>query len=469
MYLFINSIKNIGRNKGRNILIGIIMLALITVSIISLSINNTTGSIIDDFKTRFSSEVKIAPDFSNLRRVSDFKFVTPRQYLDFADSEYLAEAIFTGTTVVSSEDIKAVDEDELDNLLGGIGGGGVMSSGTIPTMNLIGNQWEDFTNGYRSLMDGSSMPKNSGECIISKELADLNNLKVGDELTLNSSSSSFINNEMKTTSNTIKVKITGIYLDATEAYSASASMKLPSLNRRNDILTPIETLIENGSDSVVITAKYYLKNPSMLKDFEAELRAKGLAEYYLVNTDESGYQKVVGPVEGLKKVSLTFMIIVLAFGAVIIVLLSTIAIRERKYEIGVLRAMGMKKRKVIFGLWIEMLMITACCLIIGIGMGSALAQPVSDTLLAGQIENAKAAATQNNNGIYSGIYSDGNRQETIGGPQEPVPLEQVDISVGIDTIIEIAVIALLLASIASMAAIVKVTKYEPIKILMERN
>jgi putative ABC transport system permease protein len=133
----------------------------------------------------------------------------------------------------------------------------------------------------------------------------------------------------------------------------------------------------------------------------------------------------------------------------------------RKYEIGVLRAMGMKKKKVALGLWSEMLIITAICLIIGFGVGSLAAQPVCDTLLSGQIESAKAAAQQS--GMQFGI--------ALGGPMknELVPLEQVDISVGMDTIIEIAVIALLLASLASIAAISKVTKYEPIKILMERN
>ena len=59
----------------------------------------------------------------------------------------------------------------------------------------------------------------------------------------------------------------------------------------------------------------------------------------------------------------------------------------------------------------------------------------------------------------------------LGRPieKEPVPLEQVDVSVGMDTIIEMAVIALALASLASLTAITKITKYEPIKILMERN
>ena len=476
MYLFINAIKNIGRNKGRNIIIGVIMLALITVSIISLCINNTTASIIDDYKSRFGSEVNIAPDMSKLTGLndySDFKPVTINQYVDFANSEYLNEAIITGTVYVSSEGIVVVDNDELDTLFGVSSSGEAISSG-IPTMALVGNKWDDFNKGYRSLINGGSMPKNSGECIISKEVADLNNLIVGDEINLVSSSATYMSGTQITTSNTIKVKITGIYIDATEEYSSS--MRIPFMNRRNEILTPIETLIEYGGDDVSVTAEYLLKNPAMLKGFEAELRAKGLAQYYLVSTDEAGYQKIVGPVEGLKKISLTFMFIVLAFGAVIIVLISSIAIRERKYEIGVLRAIGMKKRRVIFGLWGEMLMITACSLIIGFGIGSALAQPVSDTLLAGQIENAKTTASQINTGTYSaysvsGIYiaGAGGTMESIGDSQEPVALEQVDVSVGIDTIIEIAIIALLLASLASLVAAAKVVKYEPIKILMERN
>ncbi|HHV97581.1 MAG TPA: ABC transporter permease [Clostridiaceae bacterium] len=203
----------------------------------------------------------------------------------------------------------------------------------------------------------------------------------------------------------------------------------------------------------------------MLKDFEAELRAKGLDEYYLVSTDEAGYQKVVGPVEGLRKISLTFMIIVLIFGAVILIILSSIAIRERKYEIGVLRAMGMKKGKIILGLWFEMLIITVLCLLVGFSIGSVAAQPISDALLSEQIENAKIAARQG--GIMSGVVSG----IALGGPveRELVPLEQVDVSVGIDTIIEIAIIALFLASLTSMVAITKITKYEPIRILAERN
>lgn len=471
MYIFVNALKNIGRNKGRNILMGIIILITITVSIVSLCINNTTNSIIDDYKLRFGSEVTIAPDMTKVMSISDILSgegskvmpTSPEQYLDFAKSQYLKESVITATTGVAGDGIKAVDEDENSNIMGRAvlsgAGSSVEDDYIMPTMNLNGNQWDEFKEGYRKLMDGGEMPKNDNECIISKELADLNNLEIGDKIKLKSSIVSIENNEQKIKNINVELTITGIFIDATEEYSSP--FKISSLNRRNEILTTIDTMINNFGSMMRVNAKYYLKNPSMLKEFETELRAKGLDEYYLVRTDEAGYQKVVGPVEGLRKISLTFMIIVLIFGAVILMVLSSIAIRERKYEIGVLRAMGMKKNKVALGLWIEMLIITAFCLILGFVVGSVVAQPISDMLLAGQIESAKIAAQQG--GMMAGI--------ALGGPieKELIPLEQVDVSVGMDTIIEIAIIALFLASLASIVAIVKVIKYEPIKILMERN
>ena len=42
-----------------------------------------------------------------------------------------------------------------------------------------------------------------------------------------------------------------------------------------------------------LNATYYLKDPSTLPAFEKEARAKGLAEYYRVTTDEEGYNRIV--------------------------------------------------------------------------------------------------------------------------------------------------------------------------------
>jgi putative ABC transport system permease protein len=145
---------------------------------------------------------------------------------------------------------------------------------------------------------------------------------------------------------------------------------------------------------------------------------------------------------------------VIVLGAVIMMLLSSIAIRERKYEIGVLRAMGMKKRKVALGLWIEIIIITCICFALGLGVGTMLSQPVSDAILAGQTQSTVSGST-----TLADRLAD---TETI----EP---EKVDILVSGFTAFQVLAVSLMLASITGLMSVSSITKSEPIKILMERN
>lgn len=183
-----------------------------------------------------------------------------------------------------------------------------------------------------------------------------------------------------------------------------------------------------------IEAIYYLNHPDMLERFEAELRSKGLPDNYSVVSEATSFENIAGHLENLQSLTLTFLIIVLVLGAFIMVLLSVISIRERKYEIGVLRAMGMKKKKVALGLWVEIFTITCICFALGMGVGTMLSQPVSDMILAGQSNSTN-----------------------------------VNVSVSILTAMQILGVSLLLASIAGIISVSRITKCEPIKILMERN
>ena len=67
-----------------------------------------------------------------------------------------------------------------------------------------------------------------------------------------------------------------------------------------------------------------------------------------------------------------------------------INIRERKYEIGVLRTIGMKKSKVSIEFVSELLIVCIISLIIGAFAGSLLSVPVSNKLLSQEIENANS-------------------------------------------------------------------------------
>ena len=466
MYIFQNALKNVARNKGRNILIAAIIFAIIVTTVVTLMINNTTSGIIDDYKTRFGSQVNISPDIEKFRAAAGLPSagsslrlpsVTAQQSIDFADSDYIKEYVMQIMIGTASENLKGKDE----------GGGSGMTPITegenksISAQFYMKNNFFDFNEGFRGIKDGNGrMVENDNECLVSEVFAEINNLSAGDKITLYAS----LHNEDGTEWRRVSYDLTvvGIYYDLTEEY---AGIQVPITNRRNEILTTTDTIlapVNEGESGFSVTATYFLKSPSMLKDFEAEIRGKGLSEYLKVSTDEKGYNSIVAPVEGLKSMSVTFMIIVLALGAIILSLLSTIAIRERKYEIGVLRAMGMKKSRVALGLWFEMIAITCVCLCIGLAIGMLIAQPVSDMLLAGQVEAAKAAG-----GLPGGAIASADASSLLAGSM--TTLEALHISLSMNTIFEIAGIALLLASVAGLSAIVKITKYEPIKILMERN
>lgn len=313
MYVIEHALLNLGKNKGRNILLGVIIFAIITATVVALSIFNTTGVILDETRTALECAVRIVPSMQ--------------------------------TT----------------------GDGGQMITGGQQAEALLIEQYQSFAESE--------------------------------------------------------------YLDGAD--------------------------IKPGNNNS-INAVYYLKHPELLPDFEAELRNIGLPDNYNVKTDEGAFENVSAPVESLQNLSLTFLIIVLVLGAVIMVLLSAIAIRERKYEIGVLRAMGMKKKKVALGLWAETIVITCICFVLGMGVGMVLSQPVSDSMMSGITQTADTGST-----------SLTDRLNAEAGVAEQSP--EIDVSVNGVTALEIFCVSLLLASIAGFISVSRITKYEPIKILMERN
>ena len=465
MYIFKNALKNVMRNKGRNILLAAIIFAIIATTVVTLMINNTTSGIIDDYKNRFGSQVNISPDIEKFRAsagmpsaggMMKLPSVTAQQSIDFADSDYIKEYVMQIMIGVASENLKGKDE--------GSGSGmtpvNADNNNSISAQFYLKNIFFDFDEGFRGIAEGNGrMTENDNECLVSETFAELNNLSVGDKVILYASLHDDTGEYRRISYN---LTLVGIYYDLTEEY---AGIQVPMVNRRNEVLTTTDTIlspVREGESGFSVTSTYFLKNPSMLKDFEAEIRAKGLSEYLKVTTDEKGYDSIVAPVEGLKSMSVTFMIIVLVLGAIILILLSTIAIRERKYEIGILRAMGMKKSKVALGLWFEMIAITCICLFIGLAIGTLIAQPVSDILLAGQVEAAKATG-----GLPGGAIPSADASSLLAGSL--TTLDELNVALSVDTILEIIAISLALASAAGLTAIIKITKYEPIKILMERN
>ncbi|WP_250675110.1 ABC transporter permease [Paraclostridium ghonii] len=473
MYILKNALSNLTRNKGRNMLIGIIMIAILSCTAISIIINTASNKIIDDYKSRFGSVVGIQ---SNVEKRQERMQKGDEESLNeeipneiqekLANSKYLKDTVFNATYLGYSDKLKALDQEEYEKskengggMSGFYAGGSNNKSKDAKEFNLsiLGGLnpagREEFEKGTRKIIDGKK-PEKNGETMISEDFAKLNNLKVGDNLQIK-------NPDDPEKTPPLELKVSGIYRDVTNSNSMFG-LKMPMMNRKNEIITTFDTLkeynekVKKDKDLIKIDAKYFLKDPDSLDAFNKEAHEKGLRDLWDIGTDAESYDKMVKPIEGLKGISKLFMFLVLGFGGSILILISILGIRERKYEIGVLRAMGMKKSKVALGLIYETLFMVGISLSIGLGIGSLFAQPITNILLKGQIEAQKEAAS--NTAILS-----------MGATSSAPPLEKLNVNLSVEAMVAITLVALLIAVVSVSIGIVYINRYEPRKILTERN
>lgn len=469
MYLIGHALKNIVRNKGRYLLIGTVLIVMLASITASAMIHFTTTAVIDDYSDRFGASVYFTPDLKKLFALMEpdengmyhDPEITTEQYITFSKSDAVKSTLFQGSRQTYSDGLIGLDQGGEERSLASDNWNSFTGSNShdtqpqrqAPNTTVWGysdsSLMEDFTLGLRELDEGSFFTA-PGECMVSRDFANLNGLKLGDSFDLQDVNSTEVV--------PIHLTVCGIYLDITTPQPNGSDWAVT--NRRNEILTSFSTLEEHSIEGLYVTAVYYLKSPDVAPEFESHIRKNGLNEVYNVNVDAASYNSTVKPVESLKNISTTFLIVILLAGCLILILLSMLGVRERKYEIGVLRAIGMPKGKVAFGLICESVCVIVLCLCIGLGVGRVIAQPVSNAIMDEQTDLVEQRPQPN----YGDILS-----STAGANKNVSALQEVEIVLAPESIVLIVIISLALGLLTNVAGIFYITRYEPMKILSERS
>ena len=447
MYLITNAIKNLARNKGRNILIAAVMLAIIVGTVITLTINNAAAKVIDEIRLDIGSKVTIEQDIAGMFKAGmdleeNMQFISLNDFIKYADSEYLSNAILNAEIFfLESENltpVKALNPANMEQ--------------DVP-YKLIGTSEPDAL--PNTIVDGR-MFSGLNECIIDDELARINNISIGDVIDLSVMDIHGLGEKI------YHLTVVGIF--SSEIYENQ-------LFKFTEIYTCIETVAAAGWESnhgMSMNAEYYLRNPDHLGLFEREVRTKGLPDTYNVSIDQAVYDKVAGPMLSMKSAVMTFTIVILILGAIVLALISFLAVRERKYEVGVLRAMGLERGKVAFGIFTETIMITALCLAIGLGAGSVAAQPIADGLLESRVSAAEAKSAETGDDRFFQATAFGGQIQTVSSVGYK-PESEITVGLSADTIFQIILITFGLAVLSGIIGVVIITQYEPLKILRERS
>jgi len=465
MYLITNAMKNLLRNKGRNILIAAVTLAIILSAVVTLTINNAASKVIDGIRLDLGSRVEIRQDLIQMRQIGlgreDVSFVSINDFIEYARSDYLRTTVFNADMYAWSDTLCAVGDDPSNP------GGTTRTNDNgevvfVETCKLVSTSVPESLADFGTLRYISSgrMFEGLNECIVSEDFALLNGISAGDAIELKGASYA--------REKSFNLTVTGIYADGTQDY-ANFFMEMNGRfadNRRNEIITGFDTMMSAGwetNSGLDMKTAYYLRDPDEISLFEAEVRSKGIPVTYNVSINQAAYDKVSGPLSSLRSAVMTFMVVILVLGAIVLALISFLAVRERKYEVGVLRAMGMERGKVAFGILMEAVVIAVICLAIGLAAGVAIAQPIADGILEGKVAEVEAVPTRN-----VALFTAG--QSQIGdGSEGFTPESEIQVNLGADVFIQIIIVTLALAALTGVVGVVVITRYEPLTILRERN
>ena len=264
-------------------------------------------------------------------------------------------------------------------------------------------------------------------------------------------------------------------------------MSANALQKIIDASEDINTDDESSPIKASLSATYSFADVDSYYQFEEDVRSLGLDDSYTVSSaDLTSFENCLTPLNTLSSMAGWFLLVILIIGAVILVVLNIFNVRERKYEIGVLTAMGMKKGKVALQFVCEILVITMIAVIIGAGIGAVSSVPVTNALLENQTQSQSENIQQleNNFGRPGNMNGSGlqtppdmpqNNGGGFGGKIEQMfngasdYITEVDSAMNLTVVFQMLLIGLGLTLVASGVSVMFVMRYDPLKILANRD
>lgn len=554
MYIFKNALRNVSKSKGRNILIGIIVFIISFAACVSLSIQAAS----DDAAREAMEDLKITAQISVDREammqgmdsmedrqaaLEGGQDLTLEELETYAEAESVADFYYTASASLNGESLEPLDmtgtqedsqeeteesgqnsqEDQMQMPQGmempgsqngqGMGGGRMGTQGDFTLTGYSSDAaMTDFLDGASAITEGKMFAEGTADntCVINSELAAYNDLAVGDTITLANP-----NEE----SETYTLTICGIYEKESQGDSAFGMMGgfMAGADSSNQIYTSYQTLegILSQSEEAAVTetdsetgrttttalqsmlnGSYAFDSVEDYESFQEEVKDMGLSENYTVSSsDLSSYEESLKPLENLSEYAGYFLLVIMIIGAAILIVLHIFAIRERKYEIGVLAAIGMKKWKIALQFLLESLCVTFLGLLIGAAAGAVSSVPVTNTLLEQQIESSSQDSWNQRFGREMGGFNPGEMPDSIGGSQEegsqdgqpageeeqpkggsmPVfeeasaYISSISSAIDFQVILEMAGIGILLTIVSGCTALIFIMRYDPLRILSNRD
>lgn len=467
MNVLTRGMRNAFRNSARSISIIVILGLAIGLSLVMLIARQAVANKIDSVNSSIGNTVTITPaGFSNFSAVNNalttnqLSKVTSLNHVLSLD-ESLTDRLTTigsaaspfgqssasannQTSLTSPVKIRLNRQNGFGPSLFISGGGVNIPSNFSPPISIIGTTNINQINGINlSLSSGQFIngKSNANNAMISAAMASKNNLKVGSTFTAYGQN----------------LNVSGIFTSNGNGLANFVVVPLPTEQRlsgqSNDVTSAIATI-----DSL-----------ANLNQATNEIKQTLGSSADVISASQEA-ANVTSPLNNIKSITLYSLIGALVAGIVIIFLIMIMIVRERRREIGVLKAIGASNLKVILQFISEAITLTLAGAVIGILIGVAAANPITHTLVNNAGVSTTAGLRHFGGGGFRAIASgSGNFRlnEARTGPLRGLrnSFGNIQAVVGWSVVVYGIIAAVLIAMIGSLLSSFLIAKIRPAEVM----
>ena len=469
MSVISRGIRNAFRNAIRTFSLVIILGLSIGLSLTMLIAHQAVSDKITSVKSAIGNTVSITPaGFSGFSQVNNTLTTTElSKVAALPHVSKLAETVtdrlttigsaqpsfFGGNQAANTNNTTSLTSPITFNTSGGgggqrffISGGGGLPTNFTPPITVLGTNDPTSVSGDDVTLTGGVMidgAKDSNDTMISSAMASKNNLKVGSTFTAYGTT----------------LTVTGIFTSTTKAADNIITLSLPAVERLSgqsgDVTSAVATVDSLDNLSSATTA---IKNTLGANTAD-------------VTSAQEQADQTVAPLNSVKNVSFYSLIGAVIAGSAIILLTMIMIVRERRREIGVIKAIGASNLNVMAQFMVEAVTLTLMAAVVGIVLGVVAGNPITHVLVTNSNSTTTSAASPFGQGGGGARTGGGGGFRSFGGAagrglgNVRNNLSSIHTAIGWSIILDGLAAALIIAIIGSAVASFFIAKIRPAEVM----
>jgi len=506
MNFFKRAKTSILRSPGKSAILLILVFVLGTIIAGALAVEGAVTSTEENLRRNMPAVISIGVDEQQVIdyiRASDspgmptITGMTADLIRSIGTLPYVQDFNYSIETRLGSFEVKLSDREMPDFFPSFFGITGLSSTNLIPlnegVIELVGGRMLTEAEIANADPDASGITP----ALVSSAFAQRNHLSVDSVFTLSSlvpqgMDSGLSHNELWLGENLFayenyEFQIVGLFDMVDEQAIESQDALMPGQTMCNQIFVPnwfaegvtrFQALAqqeqgETVSEEPTLTSIFILEDPREIEDFRRAVEPM-LPDFIGIDDLTNTFEAISTSMSTLLEIADWILWVAIGATFLILSLLLTLFLRDRRYEMGIYLALGEKKVKVISQVLLEVLAISVVGVSIAVFAGTAISSNLSRMML----QNALTAEPTlvdvgDSRGIVTGLVIPGSSSlDALGFGQETLTADEMmsafDLSLNGETILLFYTVGLVAVIVSTLIPIAYITKLSPKRILMKQ-